>query len=67
MSVPVDSSSRIRKLLWGGLQRVVSQSELAGFLAGAALYPLEVSLVSMLKESCSTEIMICKKVTSAQT
>jgi len=66
MANPVDSPSRIRRLMWGAFQRVVSRSELAGFLAGAALCPVEILLSSMIREGCSTEIMICKKAVPAQ-
>jgi SAM-dependent methyltransferase len=66
MGKPVDSRHRLRKLMWGGFQKVVSKSELAGFVAGAILYPVEVTLASMLRESISTELMICRKRKPAQ-
>jgi hypothetical protein len=32
-----------------------------GALIGAVLYPLEVALVSRLKEGHSTELMVCRR------
>lgn len=61
MSDPVDSSNLLLKLWWGALRRSVWSSEVLGFLVGAALFPLEILLDSMLKEGCSTEIMVCRK------
>lgn len=61
MSEPLDSTSRTRKLLWRGIQRAVSVHETSGFIVGGALYPLEVLLTSLLKESSSTEVMICRE------
>jgi SAM-dependent methyltransferase len=61
MSAPLDSSSRIRRVMWGGLQRTVSKSEAIGFVVGALLCPLDVMLASISKEGPSTEIMICRK------
>jgi SAM-dependent methyltransferase len=65
MNEPTDSRSQFRKHLWGILQRIISKSEVAGLILGAGLYPAEVLLASTLKESCSTEIMICRKESTA--
>jgi GT2 family glycosyltransferase/glycosyltransferase involved in cell wall biosynthesis/SAM-dependent methyltransferase len=63
MSAPVDTRSRTRKLAWGALQKIVSRSELAGKMAGAVLYPLEILLSTMLRESACTKLMVCRKKT----
>jgi SAM-dependent methyltransferase len=61
MNIPVDSSNRLRKLAWGALQKFASTSAPISYLAGATLYPLEIPLTAILRESTSTELMICKK------
>lgn len=61
MNEPVDSSNRLLKAYWGILQRIVNRVQWSGFAFGAALYPLELLLVSLLEESPATEIMVCRK------
>jgi 2-polyprenyl-3-methyl-5-hydroxy-6-metoxy-1,4-benzoquinol methylase len=60
MNEPVDTKNRLLKLYWAILQRIVLRVPGAGVLFGA-LYPIELALVSMLKESPATELMICRK------
>jgi 2-polyprenyl-3-methyl-5-hydroxy-6-metoxy-1,4-benzoquinol methylase len=60
MNEPVDSTNRLLKLYWAILQRIVLRVPGAGILFGA-LYPIELALVSLLKESPATEFMICRK------
>jgi SAM-dependent methyltransferase len=60
MNYPVDSESRFRKLYWKALNRAVSIGEPAGFVVGAAVYPLELWLTRS-GESTTTEIMVCRK------
>ena len=60
MNYPVDSN-RLRGFLWLVMMLPVHKSELFGFLLGGFMYPIELLLTSMLKESATTEIMICKK------
>lgn len=60
MNAQVDAGPVWRKL-WGGLLRAVTLTEPTGWLAGAALYPLERHLVRTRMESPTTEIMICRR------
>ena len=49
MNAQVDGQPLWRKL-WGGLLRAVTLTEVTGWLAGAALYPVERRLVRVLRE-----------------
>ena len=60
MNAQVDGQPLWRKL-WGGLLRAVTLTEVTGWLAGAALYPVERRLVRVLRESPTTEFMICRR------
>lgn len=60
MNYPVDSN-RLRGFLWLATMLPVHKNELFGFLLGGFMDPIELLLTSMLKESATTEIMICKK------
>ncbi|MBT9585546.1 class I SAM-dependent methyltransferase [bacterium] len=62
MNAPVDSQNRWLWKFWSLLERIVSKHELLGYLAGLALFPLEIALVTVLQESPTTEIMICQKI-----
>jgi len=61
MNAPIDCPSHGMKIFWKILKSTVSRSEALGALAGALLYPIELFLVSINRESPTTEIMICKK------
>ncbi len=61
MNNPVDSNSRMLKSFWRILTKGIAVHELAGFLAGATLYPVELICVFFMKESPTTEMMICRK------
>jgi 2-polyprenyl-3-methyl-5-hydroxy-6-metoxy-1,4-benzoquinol methylase len=61
MNAPIDTSNRLKKIFWRIVGLSVSRSEFAGLVIGALLYPLELMLTSLAKESPTTEIMICKK------
>jgi SAM-dependent methyltransferase len=61
MNAPVDSSSRLHVRWWNALARIVHGRELAGAIAGAALYPFELAAVRLLHEGPSTELMVCRK------
>jgi SAM-dependent methyltransferase len=61
MNHPVDSRSGILKILWMAAAGAASLCGLLGFVVGAFLYPLELLCVSFLKESPTTEIMVCEK------
>ncbi|MGI5269882.1 class I SAM-dependent DNA methyltransferase [Nonomuraea sp. CA-218870] len=60
MNAQVDAHPIWRKL-WGGFLRAVTLTEITGWLAGALLYPLERRLVRVLRESPTTEVMICRR------
>jgi SAM-dependent methyltransferase len=60
MNAQVDAGPAWRKL-WGGALRAATLTEATGWLAGAALYPLERRLVRNRRESPTTEIMVCRR------
>lgn len=62
MNAPVDSQNRWLWKFWNLLERMVSKHELLGYLAGLTLFPLEIALISLFRESPTTEIMICQKI-----
>lgn len=64
MNAQVDSPMVWRKL-WGGALRAVTLTKPTGWLAGAALYPLERQLSRRLRESPTTELMICRRRTAS--
>ncbi len=61
MNQPVDSRNPLLKLYWKGLSFTASLHDLLGGALGALLYPLESLLVAALRESPSTELIICRK------
>jgi SAM-dependent methyltransferase len=60
MNRPIDSTSPTLLWWWRKLERFVSH-ELAGSVAGAGLYPIDVLLTSVLPQGPSTELMICRR------
>ncbi|PRY00479.1 class I SAM-dependent methyltransferase [Allonocardiopsis opalescens] len=60
MNAQVDAGPVWRKL-WGGTLRAATLTNPTGWLAGAALYPLERRLVRSRRESPTTELMICRR------
>jgi 2-polyprenyl-3-methyl-5-hydroxy-6-metoxy-1,4-benzoquinol methylase len=61
-SAPTDTRHRNRnERIWEMVMSPIRGREWLGFLLGALLYPLELLLVSALKESPATEVMICRK------
>jgi SAM-dependent methyltransferase len=61
MNSPIDSESAILHSSWHYLRRIVSRHEALGAVAGALLFPLELALVSVLREGPSAEVMVCRK------
>jgi SAM-dependent methyltransferase len=61
MNQPVDSRNPLLKLYWKGLSFAASLHDLLGGMLGALLYPLESLLVTALRESPSTELIVCRK------
>lgn len=60
MNAQVDAPLMWRKV-WGGALRAVTVTEVTGWLAGAALYPVDRGLTRWLPESPTTELMICRR------
>ena len=60
MNEPLDSSSRLYRLLWYLVAFLVSSSDRLGGLIGRLVYPVELSLVRRRTESPTTEIMVCR-------
>lgn len=65
MNQPVDTRSAGMRFLWRLATEPVRRSEWAGFLAGALTYPAELGLTRLLKESPTTEVMVCRRPSKA--
>jgi SAM-dependent methyltransferase len=61
LNAPVDTRSRAFRGTWWTLRTAALRGEAAGWLAGAAAYPVEVALARVLREGPSTEIMVCRR------
>lgn len=61
MNYPADTTSRLARWAWTGLVTPAALSDHAGGALGALLYPLERRLVRRMRESPSTELMVCRK------
>jgi SAM-dependent methyltransferase len=61
MNYPVDSTSRLHRLCWRTLVLAMAAWNPLGAIVGAILYPLEIVLVTRLKEGPSTELMVCRR------
>jgi hypothetical protein len=62
MNTPVDTTKRTSKRAWRALSLLLQRyGDSAGSAVGCFLYPIDLILVSLLKEAASTEIMICRK------
>ena len=61
MNYPADSRSRLARWGWSAMLGPAMLAESLGWLTGAALYPSERRLVRKVRESPSTELMICRK------
>jgi len=64
MQTPVDLKSRIPIFAWRLAMAPVRLMPIIGHLYGVILFPLELLFAKHLKESPSTEIMICRKAPS---
>lgn len=61
MNYPVDSDSSIKKKLWNMSVLPATKSEAYGFVIGTILYPVELAMVNLFKESPTTEVMVCRR------
>lgn len=61
MAMPVDTSARSVLRAWAAISRAARTSELMGWVTGAMLYPLELTLTALRRESPTTEIMVCRR------
>jgi SAM-dependent methyltransferase len=62
MNAPIDTNLPIIKGLWKVIRLSLNYcGEIGGLVTGGILYPLELTLVSLMKESPTTEMMICRK------
>lgn len=61
MEIPHDTANRLYRFLWKLLAYAMRRSELVGLFVGGALYPLELVLTKVCRESPTTEIVVCRK------
>jgi SAM-dependent methyltransferase len=61
MNYPTDSTSKLGRLAWTAMVAPSALAEPLGWLVGAALAPIDTWLTSVVKESPTTEIMVCRK------
>jgi SAM-dependent methyltransferase len=61
MNQPLDSQSQLVTILWRLMTYPVQRIHALGFFLGAVLFPFDVFLTGVVRESPTTEIMICRK------
>ena len=61
MNGPVDSTSRVMAAWWRRLMGVARRGDRAANIAGAMLFPVELALTRVMRESPTTEIMVCRR------
>jgi len=61
MNCPVDTKHAAVTRLWQILMGPVRKSELAGYLTGLLLYPVELIALPLMKQGPSTKLVICRK------
>ena len=61
MNYPADTRSKAARWAWTAMVAPAMVAEPLGWLVGAALYPIERALVRRVRESPSTELMVCRK------
>lgn len=61
MNYPADTTSRLLRWAWTAMVAPAALGEPFGWALGAALYPVERALVRRMRESPSTELMVCRK------
>jgi SAM-dependent methyltransferase len=66
MNTPIDTENRWFMRGWKVLRWLIARGEVAGFIIGAFQFPLESLFTRYLKESPTTECMICRKSPNGQ-
>ena len=61
MNYPTDSTSKLGRLAWTAMVAPAALAEPLGWVVGAALAPIDTWLTSVVRESPTTEIMVCRK------
>ena len=61
MNYPTDSTSKLARLGWTAMVSPAALADPLGWLVGAALAPIDTWLTSVVRESPTTEIMVCRK------
>jgi 2-polyprenyl-3-methyl-5-hydroxy-6-metoxy-1,4-benzoquinol methylase len=61
MNYPADTNSKLAQWAWTALMAPAMVSDRLGGWLGAALYPIERRLLGRVKESASTELMVCRR------
>ena len=61
MNYPADTGSRLLRLAWTAMVAPAALGEPFGWALGALLFPVERALVRRLRESPSTELMVCRR------
>jgi SAM-dependent methyltransferase len=61
MAYPIDSHTKLGKITYRIIFKLGTINEIVGYVWGAILFPIELLLLSIFKESPTTEMMICKK------
>lgn len=61
MNHPIDTRSKVHAFLWRLFVYVTRKSAILGYLSGAFLYPLELFLTRFVRESPTTEILVCRR------
>jgi SAM-dependent methyltransferase len=61
MNYPVDSDSNVKKKLWKMAVLPATKSEAYGYVIGSILYPVELTMLNLFKESPTTEVMVCRR------
>ena len=62
MNQPLDTRTELPKAVWDRFTNALEGHEWLGTAAGAFLYPIDSALVRILRESPTTEIMVCRKI-----
>jgi SAM-dependent methyltransferase len=60
MNTPVDSPSALQRRVWDLIARGAARGPRGSQGLGAVLYPIELALVSAVREGPSTEVMVCR-------